>query len=288
MAGIVPISNAIFSDAPDFNFQSVTGVTGVAFHKFESAYVLGPSATLSLNDSHVYNIYINESGNKYISTVDTTIPGGEIIFIVNAGYINFSGANFTGGVSLTDGAVLIGPCSAKLILNEGFPTLTSNNKSDILVLNGADCCNNSKTLYQVGESFSTDRLIYTSAALLTLANTSAITEGPVIISGNAYNITEGVPSITSCATVDYNEGYVFYDYGGSSYTMYTNAASISYLSDDVKNYRWKTIVTSSMYSCASTNDVASGCYYRAYDPIYGPSAPATFFNGLIVDTLTYC
>lgn len=290
MPGQVPIRNGQFSNAPDFNGQGVTGITGSGvFRSFNYSSIGATARTLQTSD--LWDT-LQLTGNCVI-----TIPGSglgvnvgdEIIIVNTTGTTAFT---TSGGASLLGSEIITPSERPSRLIYIGTGSYGSNSwllsgpKTNYSENSITDCCGSSfPSVYTLGD-FSPSKVAYSNSFGTALYTSSAI-GGVVVVGGNGYTINSGVITENPCATVDFGlYSYTVYTAGNSPYIIY------SYLSVDLFNpsqvigVPFKHTATSDVYPCDSVNPVV-GTYYRTGD-MYGVSDPMCFNANGVVTSLTAC
>lgn len=288
MPGRVPIRNGKFSNAPDFTNQGVTGITGSGvFRSFIELNTGGGSITLqSAYLWYTLQIY----GNSIVTIPDNTTLGanvGDEIIIVNfSGLTSFlTSGPFTILLGSSTANILPAECPARLIYLgnvAGYGSqcwILTGLKTSITANNTYDCCGNGvNTVYTLGE-LNTSNIGYANEYGTSLY-TSTNLGGVVVVGSEAYTITSGVITDTSCSEVSFTYLYTFYDNGGNGVSLYTYLDGLTITDDaQITNVPFKTSSGISAYVC-NTDYAASGTYYRSVN-MYGPSSPVCFTNGIV-------
>lgn len=275
MPGQVPLSNAKFTNSPDFNNQAIQGITGSGvFRQFN--YLNTGTNTRTISASDVWTV-IDLSGNSLV-TVPSGISanvGDEILFV-----------NPTGTISFAD-----------FIVNTNYPSVVAGRPARLIyaganywTLAGAkfvrtdhsptDCCGNAMNAFYTMQSgnFTESYIAYSNSFFLTLYTSTAV-GGVVVVGGTGYTITSGNATATPCTYVSFTYPYSFYGYAGSPYTFY------SYQNVDIFNpsviigLPFRTTSAAEAYPCDTS--AINGTYFRSYNE-YGAANPVCFSNGIII------
>jgi hypothetical protein len=265
MPGQVPLSNAKFLNSPDFNNQTISGITGSGvFRQF--SYISSGSTSRTIANSDLWAM-VQLSGNSLV-----TIPAGisanagdEILVINSTGTISFT---TSGGATLLSSSLYSIPAErpARLIYAGSNNWILAGAKTAYTSNAATDCCNaNLDPVYTFGD-FSTSNPAYSNQYGTALYTFSGL-GGSVVIGSSVYNINSGIITASACSNVSFNVAYTFYNSSGNSSTVYSYV-SINILSNDVIGVPFKTLSESNIFACDTASALAPGTYYRAMD-IYG-------------------
>jgi hypothetical protein len=285
MPARVPILNGKFSNAPDFNNQGVTGITGSGvFRSFN--YLNTGSSSRSLQNSDLWTT-LEVTGNCIIviSYNMGANVGDEIIIVNPAGLTSFISNDLA--VSLMGTATVV-PAErpARLIYLGAVAGYTSQTwllsglKTSLTSTTPTDCCgNNLSPAYTLGD-FSASSVVYANASAISLYTSSNI-GNVVVVGGTGYTITSGAVTETPCTTAGFDYGYTFYvNDPPQAATLYTYISGLDIGIDaQITGVPFKTSSTGSAYLCDTTN-AAQGTYYRGQDG-YGAYNPVCFNNGIV-------
>jgi hypothetical protein len=284
MPARVPIRNGKFSNAPDFNNQGVTGITGSGvFRSFN--YLNTGSSSRTLQNSDLWTT-LEVAGNCVITIPDNlgASVGDEIIIVNPGGFTSFTAS---GAVTFLSPANIV-PAErpARLIYlgavaGYGTPVwLLSGLKTSLTQNTPTDCCTNTLSpVYTLGD-FSASSVVYANASATSLYTSSNI-GNVVLVGGTGYTITSGVATESPCTTVALDIGYTFYiNEPAQLTTLYTYISGLDIGIDaQITGVPFKTSATGSAYLCDTTN-AAQGTYYRSVGP-YGSASPVCFTNGIV-------
>jgi len=285
MPARVPIRNGKFSNAPDFNNQGVTGITGSGvFRSFN--YLNTGSSSRSLQNSDLWTT-LEVTGNCIIAisyNMGANV-GDEIIIVNPAGLTSFITNDLE--VSLMGTATVV-PAErpARLIYLGAVAGYTSQTwllsglKTSLTSTTPIDCCgNNLSPAYTLG-NFSVSSVVYANANATSLYTSSNI-GNVVLVGGTGYTITSGAVTESPCAPVAFDDGYTFYiSDPPQAITLYTYIPDLTINTDgQIAGVPFKTSSTGSAYLCDTTN-AAQGTYYRSVGP-YGGTNPVCFTNGIV-------
>lgn len=274
MAGKTPLNNAKFTNSPDFSSYGVTGVTGGSFHGYTggtggSNYTLGVSDIAKL---------IKMTGNSVVSIPNslTASTGDEIMVYSATGTVKITPLS---GVTLADTNYTVAPPArpARLINTGTNSWRVAGYKFSYFPFSAVDCCGNSvPTMYQFNADFTVGSTTYSDNGGQTLY---APIDPYIKYNSVDYTVIDGVVSISTCPSVDFNIPYTVYDISANPVDLYT-WASISILSSDIFLYKWKTATVIGAFPCNSDSD-ASGTYYRTYtDLVLGN--PMCLVSGYVI------
>jgi hypothetical protein len=290
MPARVPILNGKFSNAPDFNNQGVTGITGSGvFRSFNYLYTGSTSRTLQNSDLWTT---LEVTGNCVITIPDNlgASVGDEIIIVNPAGFTSFitNGAAVT-FLSTADSVPAERP--ARLIYLgtvAGYTSQTwllSGFTISLTSTTPTDCCTNILSSFYTLGAFSVDSVVYADSYATSLYTSSNI-GNVVLVDGTGYTITSGAVTETPCTTVGFDYGYTFYVAGSpEANTLYTYISGLDISQDaQITGVPFKTSSTGSVYLC-DTTDAAQGTYYRSVGP-YGGVNPVCFVNGIVTSFST--
>lgn len=265
MAGVVPLHNAKFFGAPDFDNQPVYNVIndGV-FRNFSYVSYEGNSRTL--DNSNLWSM-IQMSGNCLI-TVPASIgasPGDEVMIVNLTGTISVTAA--TGASILSSELYTIPPKRPARLVCVG---------TDIWILTGAktsytssavlNCCNDPRsTLYTFGALTYTSTVYADAYGLDLFSYTGTNADGPVVlVDSNPYTISSGALSYATCSNVFFGTPYTLYTDTTESKTVYSNV-SINIFNDlEIINTRFKNTAVSDVLPCDASDPVV-GTLYRILD-----------------------
>lgn len=288
MPGQVPIRNGKFSNAPDFNNQGVTGITGLGvFRQFSSIFT--NTANLVLNSGHLWRS-INTSGNLLVTAPTpaslSANVGDEILFSSSNGTITLAPTNVvtTAYSSYTSRTI-------RLVCINSNQWIITGLRGNYLPTNVADCCGTSILPFYTFNGAVSGVPAWVTDYGQTVYNSSSYTLGGIIYSADndqAYYILNGNISISDCVSsiVTWNVQYIVYNSTGVSLLIYSPYGSIggSIIDPALVNTPFKTYQDYSGYLCDTSFAVAAGTYYAYYDPIYGVSNPICFdSSGLLVN-----
>jgi hypothetical protein len=285
MPGQVPLSNAKFLNSPDFNNQTISGITGSGvFRQF--SYISSGSTSRTIANSDLWAM-VQLSGNSLV-----TIPAGisanagdEILVINSTGTISFT---TSGGANLLSSSLYSIPAErpARLIYAGSNNWILAGAKTAYASNGVTDCCNaNLDPVYTFGD-FSISNPAYSNQYGTALYTFSGL-GGSVVIGGSAYNINSGIITESSCSTVNFDISYEFYNASGDPSTVYTYT-SIILTSNDVIGVPFKTAATTDIYACDTDDAVAPGTYYRSSDGYGNVSYPVCISDGGIAIATTAC
>lgn len=288
MPGQVPIRNGIFSNAPDFDNQGVSGITGSGVFRSFSFEAHG-STSKTLSSSDLWKI-IQFTGNSVLTIPSTGVNpnvGDEVLITNTTGTIAFLPS---GSTTLLGTIPIIGiaerPIRLIYIGTGAYGTncwLISGDKTNYLENSVSDCCGNALNSVYTISAFSTETTAYANNLGTSLYTNTAL-GGVVVIGGTAYNISSGIVTTNTCNLVNFSITYNVYNDSGSPVTLY------SYVSVDLFNpgaigVPFKTQEVTNVYACDGSY-LAAGTYYRSSD-MYGTSNPICFVNG-ILNAFTSC
>jgi hypothetical protein len=285
MPARVPIRNGKFSNAPDFNNQGVTGITGSGvFRSFN--YLNTGSSSRTLQNSDLWSV-IEVTGNCVIAIPDTldASVGDEIIIVNPAGLTSF----------ITNGAAVTLMGTADIVLTErparliylgavaGYTSQTwllSGLKTSLTSTTPTDCCTNTLSSFYTLGAFSVDSVVYANASATSLYTSSNV-GNVVVVGGTGYTITSGAVTESPCASAAFDYGYTFYvSDPPQAFTLYTYIPDLTITANDqIAGVPFKTSNPASIYLCDTTG-AAQGTYYRAQDG-YGVISPVCFVNGIV-------
>lgn len=286
MPGRVPLLNAKFTNAPDFDNQGVTGITGSGvFRSFTYTNVGGN--TRVLQNSDLWRT-VELTGNSLVTIQNNSVInaniGDEIVTVNQTGTTAFT---TTGGATLSGDAIIIPEGRpGRLVYIGSNVWLLSGSKTNFFSQTVTDCCGSGlSNIYSNNSLFSTDSTAYANSFGTSLYTSSNI-GGIVVVGGTGYTITSGAVTENPCALVNFNISYTVYDAFGNSGTLYSYV-SVSILNpSEIMGVKFKTITTSGVYPCDNTN-AASGTYYRSAD-VYGSYDPMCLNGDGVVVSLTVC
>jgi hypothetical protein len=204
MPARVPILNGKFSNAPDFNNQGVTGITGSGvFRSFN--YLSTGSTSRTLQNSDLWTTLV-VTGNCVITIPDNlgASVGDEIIIVNPAGLTSFTPIGSVTFLSTENTVPAERP--ARLIYlgtvaGYGTPVwLLSGLKTSLTQTTPTDCCMSTLSpAYTLGD-FSASSVVYANASATSLYTSSNI-GNVVLVDGIGYTITSGAVTETQCTTV---------------------------------------------------------------------------------------
>jgi hypothetical protein len=282
MPSRVPIRNGKFSNAPDFNNQGVTGITGYGvFRSFN--YLSTGSSSRTLQNSDLWTTLV-VTGNCVITIPDNlgASVGDEIIIVNPAGFTSFTAS---GSITFLSTANIV-PAErpARLIYlgtvaGYGTPVwLLSGLKTSLTSTTPTDCCTNTLSPFYTLGAFSVYSVVYANANATSLYTSSNI--GNVVLVGSTgYTITSGVATETPCALVNFQYVYTFYNSTGNTINLYTYLNVDIYNPAQIIGLPFRETNTSGIFPC-DTSPI-NGTYYRGYD-MYTLLSPVCFSNGVII------
>jgi hypothetical protein len=286
MAGQVPLNNAKFINSPDFDNQPVSGITGNGVFK-QFTYLNGASNSRTLQSSDVWKI-IELTGNGIVTIAQNISSniGDEIIIVNTTGNIAFSTA---GGVTLLSPTLNVIPAErpARLVYTGSNTWLLAGPRTAYSAINPSDCCSNAvATFYSLG-GFSTDNIAYADANGLSLYNSSNI-GGVILVSGDAYSISNGVISASSCDLVNFTQDYTLYTPGGGASTLYSYITVNIFNDAEIIGVPFKTTSTEGVYPCDTSSLPTAGTYYRISDEYGILSSPICINSAGIITSANAC
>lgn len=287
MPGQVPLSNAQFVNSPDFNNQAIQGITGSGvFRQF--GYLNTGTNSRTIISSDVWTT-IELTGNSVV-TVPSGISanvGDEILFVNTTGIISFTGNILSPAVYYANPPGR----PARLVYAGSDYWILAGDKRGFTATTLFDCCGNNQssayTFQSVGGYSFLNNTAYASQYGTALYNVTAL--GGIVKDGsdNAYTIVSGAVNTAACTTVNFNEGYPFYNSsGGGAGTLYTFTPINILENSEILGKPFKVDPTSNVYICDTVNAV-SGTYYRGSDP-YGGTLPVCFDNRGVVISIGTC
>jgi hypothetical protein len=285
MPARVPILNGKFSNAPDFNNQGVTGITGSGvFRSFN--YLNTGSSSRTLQNSDLWTT-LEVTGNCIITIPDNlgASVGDEIIIVNPAGFTAF----ITNGAAVTflsTAGIVPAERPARLIYLGAVAGYTSQTwllsgfTISLTSTTPTDCCTNTLSSFYTLGAFSVDSVVYADSYATSLYTSSNI-GNVVVVGGTGYTITSGAVTETPCASAAFDYGYTFYvSDPPQGATLYTYIPNLNITIDgQIAGVPFKTSNPASIYLC-DTTDAAQGTYYRVQDG-YSVGNPVCFVNGIV-------
>ena len=287
MPGQVPIRNGIFSNAPDFDNQGVSGITGSGvFRSF--SYEAHGSTSKTLSSSDLWKI-IQFTGNSVLTIPSTGVNpnvGDEVLIINTTGTTAFLPSGSTTLIGTPFIGIAERPIRLIYIGTGAYGNncwLISGDKTNYLENSVSDCCGNVLNSVYTISSFSTETTAYADNRGTSLYTSTAL-GGVVVIGGSEYSISSGMVTTNTCNLVNFSISYNVYNTYGTPVTLY------SYVYVDLFNpgaigVPFKTEQVNDVYAC-NGSFLATGTYYRTYD-MYGASNPVCFVNGILT-SFTVC
>lgn len=282
MAGKVPLLNAKFTNAPDFNYQEVVGITGDGvFRQFSSNDAGVNTWTVSSADAWSMILLTGNSLVTIPANIANIALGDEILFVNTTGTISFT---TTGGAALLTSNLytVYAERPARLIYMGSNNWILAGAKTSYSSSAVSDCCGTQQNvLYTLGQ-FSSATLAYSDAYGSTVYSFSGV-GGVCDVGGTGYTIQSGIVTESPCALVDFDTAYTFYPNGSSTPVLLYSYAVIDEFDDNqIIGVPFKTSAVSGVYHC-DDSFAANGTYYRYYD-MYVPSLPVCFSAGVVVAT----
>lgn len=292
MPGQVPIRNGKFSNAPDFNNQGVTGITGLGvFRQFTPISYNGTDLVITSN--HLWSIITCSGSGNVLVHVDTPASlganiGDEILIFSLNGTVTVSGS-----AVLSNHWTSYPKRTIKLVSISSTQWILTGFRTNYTATTVTNCCGVSVPSFY---NFEGD---YEQPAWVTNYGQSLYNSSNYDLSGVLYipaldrdvSIMSGSISEADCADTlrTWNVGYTIYDSASISYTVYSpyNSATSTIVDPSLLGTPFKTEIHDG-YLC-DTSMAVQGTYYAFYDPVYGLSNPICFnSNGVLTSQSSGC